>query len=132
MTQGAQFTDSMRRVEPDAIESELDTLWRENNAAALAAGGHADARSSVLTLVVYASSAAAAEQSLQAIETLTTQHPSRSIVVMPTAETQSGHSLEAYIRTRSTTANGMTNYGEEIVLAATLDASRHLAGSSCR
>lgn len=129
MTQGSQLTDNMRLVEPDAIERELDNLWRENNAAALAAGGHADARSSVLTLVVYASSETAAEQSLQAIETLTTQHPSRSIVVMPTAATQSGRPLEAYIRTRSITANGMTNYGEEILLSATPDAARHLAGS---
>ncbi|HEX8731062.1 MAG TPA: glucose-6-phosphate dehydrogenase assembly protein OpcA [Ktedonobacterales bacterium] len=129
MTQGSQLTDSMRLVEPDAIERELDNLWRENNAAALAAGGHADARSSVLTLVVYASGEPAAAQSLQAIQTLTTQHPSRSIVVMPTAATQSGRPLEAYIRTRATSANGMTTYGEEIVLAATQDASRHLAGS---
>ncbi len=71
----------------------------------------------------------AAAQALRAIETLNTQHPSRSIVVMPTTATKNGRPLEAYIRTRATSSNGMSNYGEEIVLCATPDASQHLAGS---
>lgn len=129
MTTILRLTENMRQVEPDAIERELDNAWREENAAALAVGRHAGARSSVLTLVAYATDEVAAEQTLQAIETLTTQHPSRSIVVTPTAETPSGRPLEAYIKTRATTSNGITNYGEEIVLVATPNASQHLAGS---
>lgn len=129
MTPTSQLTKNMRQVEPDAIERELDNAWREANAAALAAGHHAGARSSVLTLVAYATDEAAAEQTVQAIETLTTQHPSRSILVIPMAETPSGHPLEAYIKTRATTTNGVTNYAEEIALCATPSASEHLAGS---
>jgi len=129
MTPTSQLTQNMRQVEPDAIERELDNAWREANAAALAAGGHAGARSSVLTLVAYATDEATAEETMQVIKTLTTQHPSRSIVVIPTDQTPSGRPLEAYINARASSTNGMTSYSEEIVLCATTDASQHLAGS---
>lgn len=129
MTQPSQLTADMHQVEPDAIERELDNAWREENAAALAAGGHAGTRSSVLTLVVYSTDEASAESTLRAIETLTTQHPSRSIIVAPMAETPSGRPLEAYIKTRATMTGGVGSYGEEVVLCATPSASQHLAGS---
>ena len=129
MTQTMRLTENMRQVEPDAIEQELDNAWREANAAILASGGHAGTRSSVLTLVAYATDEASAERTLRAIAGLTTQHPSRSIVVTPTASTQSGRPLEAYVNTRAMNANGVTSYGEEIVLCATQSASQHLAGS---
>lgn len=129
MTNTLRLVENMRQVEPDAIERELDNSWREENAAALDAGGHAGTRSSVLTLVAYATDEASAQQTLRAIETLHTQHPSRTIVVTPTPETPGGRPLEAYINTRANTANGMTAYGEEIVLCATPSASQHLAGS---
>src|SRR5579864_9457377 len=106
MTNTMRLTENMRQVEPDAIERELDNSWREENAAALAAGSHAGTRSSVLTLVAYATDETSAQQTLRAIEKLTTQHPSRSIVVTPTAQTPSGRPLEAYINTRAITANG--------------------------
>ncbi|HEY7974572.1 MAG TPA: glucose-6-phosphate dehydrogenase assembly protein OpcA [Ktedonobacterales bacterium] len=129
MTETPRLTENMRQVEPDAIESGLDNSWRTENAAVLAAGGHAGTRSSVLTLVAYASDETSAERTLRAIEALTTQHPSRSIIVTPVKETDSGRPLEAYINTRAMTANGATSYGEEIVLCATQNTSQHLAGS---
>ena len=129
MTQTSQFTADMHQVEPDAIERELDNAWREENASALAAGGRAGTRSSVLTLVVYATDEASAERTLRTIETLTTQHPSRSIIVAPTAANPSGRPLEAYIKTHAMTTGGVSSYGEEIVLCATTSASQHLAGS---
>lgn len=129
MTDTAELTDSMRQVEPEAIEQELDNSWRRENAAALAAGGHAGSRSSVLTLVAYASDESSAGRTMRAINALTTQHPSRSIVVIPQTTTSSGRPLEAYISTSGRTANGMTSFGEQIVLAATQNAAQHLAGS---
>lgn len=129
MTQTAGLTENMRQVEPDAIESELDNAWRAQNAAVLAAGGHAGTRSSVLTLVVYATGEESADRTLRAIRRLTTQHPSRSIIVNPVAQTPNGRPLEAFINTRAITAGGTTSYGEEIILSATESASQHLAGS---
>ena len=129
MTQSSALTDDMRPVEPDAIETALDTAWREENASVLASGGHAGSRSSVLTLVAYTTDEAGATRTRRAIQALTTQHPSRSIIVSPTAQNPSGKPLEAYIGTRAITANGVTSYGEEIVLCATPSASQHLAGS---
>ncbi|HZC08021.1 MAG TPA: glucose-6-phosphate dehydrogenase assembly protein OpcA [Ktedonobacterales bacterium] len=129
MTQTAGLTENMRQVEPDAIESELDNAWRAENAAVLAAGGHAGTRSSVLTLVAYATNETSAERTLRAIRRLTTQHPSRSIIVNPVAQTPTGRPLEAFINTRAITANGATGYGEEVILCATQSASQHLAGS---
>lgn len=129
MTNTTRLTDKMRQVEPDEIEQELDNSWRQENAAALAAGGHAGARSSVLSLVAYARDEASAERTLDAVAALTTQHPSRVIVVTPMDTTPSGKPLEAYINTRGMTMNGVTSFGEEIVLCATQSASEHLAGS---
>lgn len=129
MTQTSGLTDDMRQVEPDAIETALDAAWREENASVLAAGGHAGSRSSVLTLVAYTTDAIGAARTRRAIQRLTTQHPSRSIIVSPSAQNPSGKPLEAYIGTRALTANGVTSYGEEIVLCATPSASQHLAGS---
>lgn len=129
MTDSAQLTDKMRQVEPDAIEQELDNSWRQENAAALAAGGHAGSRSSVLTLVVYTSDETSAARTMRAIGSLTTQHPSRSIVVTSQAKTTSGKPLEAYISTKTMAANGVTSYGEQVVLCATHSAAEHLAGS---
>src|SRR6185312_7374833 len=110
------LTDNMRQVEPDAIEAELDNAWREENASVLASGGHAGTRSSVLTLVAYTTDEVGALRTLRAIESLTTQHPSRSIIVMPTAQNLSGKPLEAYIKASAQSANGVTSYGERIVL----------------
>lgn len=129
MTDSAQLTDNMRQVEPDTIEQELDNSWRQENAAALAAGGHAASRSSVLTLVVYTSDETSAARTMRAISSLTTQHPSRSIVVTSQAKTASGKPLEAYIGTKSLNSNGVTSYGEQVVLCATQSAAEHLAGS---
>ncbi len=129
MTDTSGLTGTMRQVEPDAIERELDNSWREQNASALASGGHVGTRSSVLTLVVYATDEASAQQTLQAIEALTTQHPSRAIVVTPVASENDGRPLEAFITTRALNFGGVTSYGEEVVLCATPSASHHLAGS---
>lgn len=129
MTDSIGLTAGLRQVEPETIEKSLDAAWREANAAALAGGGQAGARSSVMTLVAYSGDADEATTTLRVIEGLTTQHPSRSIVVAPTAGNPSGRQLEAFINTQAISSSGSTRYGEEIVLCATPTAMRHLAGS---
>src|SRR5215472_13729488 len=112
------LTNAMRQVDPSAIETELDNDWRGNNAKALASGGQAAARSSVLTLVIYSNDDDQARRALEAVDALTGQHPSRSVIVAPLDPSQSNKALEAYIRTRAEGFSGAISYGEEIVLRA--------------
>jgi glucose-6-phosphate dehydrogenase assembly protein OpcA len=123
------LTNAMRQVDPSAIETELDNDWRGNNAKALASGGQAAARSSVLTLVIYSNDDDQARRALESVDALTGQHPSRSVIVAPLDPSQSNKALEAYIRTRAEGFSGAISYGEEIVLRASPSASAHLAGA---
>ena len=73
---------SMRPIELGNIEAELDAMWRETNAHIAATGAQPSSRNSVLTLVVYHHRPAiVGGQLLEVIETLSTQHPSRAIIV---------------------------------------------------
>ena len=136
MTDGATFTNgtngdltaTMRKVEADAVEQELDNSWREANASALASGVHAGTRNSVLTLVVYTDGAEQAQRALSAIEEMTSQHPSRAIIVVPQKQ-NGGAAVETYISTQIQTRNGALSYGEEIVLKAHDGAVPHLPGA---
>lgn len=123
------LTNAMRQVDPSAIETELDNDWRANNAKALASGGQAAARSSVLTLVVYSNNDEQARRALEAVHTLTGQHPSRSVVIAPLYDAASDKALEAYIQTRAEGLTGAISYGEEILLRASPNAEQHLAGA---
>jgi glucose-6-phosphate dehydrogenase assembly protein OpcA len=116
---------SLRPIELGKIEPELDAMWRETNAHIAATGAHAVARNSVLTLVVYTTGRSSAAQLLEVIHTLSSQHPSRAIIV--SADPQSpGSDIQAYI---ATYVSAETNsYGEDIILEAQTDAVRHLPG----
>lgn len=123
------LTTAMRQVEPSAVEAELDNDWRADNARALASGGQAAARTSVLTLVIYSDNDAQAQRALKAVRALTGSHPSRCVVIASLDPNESDKPLTAFIQTRSEGSNGGMSYGEEIVLRASPSASEHLAGA---
>ncbi|HEU0026281.1 MAG TPA: glucose-6-phosphate dehydrogenase assembly protein OpcA [Ktedonobacterales bacterium] len=129
MTETEGLTTAMRQVEPSTIEAELDNDWRVANARALAGGGQAAARTSVLTLVIYSDTDAQAQRALAAVRALTNQSPSRCVVIAPLQDGEKSKPLEAYIQTRAEGMGGNMSYGEEIVLRATPSASEHLAGA---
>ena len=129
MTSIEGLTTAMRQVEPNTIESELDNDWRAANARALAAGGQAAARTSVMTLVIYSENDEQAQRAIRAVRAMTSQHPSRCVVVAPPDTSESDKPLQAFIQTRSEGAGGAMSYGEEIVLRATPSAAEHLAGA---
>ncbi|HEY7848418.1 MAG TPA: glucose-6-phosphate dehydrogenase assembly protein OpcA, partial [Ktedonobacterales bacterium] len=130
MTDIPGLTTAMRQVEPNAIEVELDNDWRASNARALAGGGQAAARPSVLTLVIYSDSDAQAQRAIHAVRALTSQHPSRCVIIVaPLDAASNGKPLEAFIGTHAEGGAGATSYSEEIVLRATASAAEHLAGA---
>jgi len=116
---------SMRQIGLGNIEGELEAMWREANAHIAATGAHALSRNSVLTLVVFTTGRAISGQLLEVIETLSSLHPSRAIIVSADP-TQHGDDIQARI---ATYANPDTNsYGEEILLEAQTGAVKHLPG----
>src|SRR5215469_3703611 len=116
---------SLRPIELGKIEPELDAMWRETNTHIAATGAHAVARNSVLTLVVYTTGRSSAAQLLDVIHTLSSQHPSRAIVVAADPQ-EKGSEIRASIATYvSPEAN---SYGEDVVLEAQTEAVRHLPG----
>ena len=116
---------SMRQVKLDSIELELDRSWREANAYLASTAGHGVARNSVLTLVIITQGLAEAQLLLDAVHTLSAQHPSRAIIVSADPD-QPGQDMQAHIATY-VGANG-ASYGEDIVIEAQRDAARHLPG----
>lgn len=122
---GASGVRGMRPVALDAIESELDNMWRDANARVAATGGHAIARNSVLTLVAFTHGEDNARHLLRRIHALSTQHPSRAIIVAADPQDR-GHDMRAYISTYTST--DLASYGEDIVVVAQSEAIRHLPG----
>lgn len=122
------LTQTMRKVEPEAIETELDTSWRATNASALASGGHAGARNTVMTLVIYANNRSEARRALATLSDPGAQ-ASRAIVIIPSGATGDAP-IEAYIATRPQSQDGSaTSYSEQIVLMAHDSAVQHLPGT---
>jgi glucose-6-phosphate dehydrogenase assembly protein OpcA len=117
---------SMHPVELDAVERELDSLWRETNASVAASGGSAYSRNSVATLVTFLQGASKPGRIIDAIHRLTTTHPSRAIVVVPDGQ-QATTGLRAAVGTF--VAPESTCYGEDILLEASGDAVPHLPGA---
>lgn len=117
----------LRHASLTEIESELDHLWREANENALAGGGNAVARNSVLTLVAYTANQDHARQVLSAVKELIRQHPSRAIVLLAEPERQGGD-IDAYIALPHEGTGASATYCEEIVIDACGDAARHVPG----
>ncbi|HKV84773.1 MAG TPA: glucose-6-phosphate dehydrogenase assembly protein OpcA [Ktedonobacterales bacterium] len=117
---------SMRPVDLDAVERELDNLWRETNTSVAASGGNAYSRNSVLTLVSFLPAGAQPDRIFEAIHRLSTSHPSRAVVVVAN-ERQAEAGLRAAIGTY--VAPESTCYGEDILLEASGDAVAHLPGA---
>jgi glucose-6-phosphate dehydrogenase assembly protein OpcA len=116
---------SMRPTPLGNVEVELDTMWREANARIPITGAPALSRNSVLTLVVYTTGLATAVQLIDVIHTLSSQHPSRAIIISADPG-RTGDGIEARI---STYVNSETNgYGEDILLEAETGAVKHLPG----
>ena len=111
----------LRPVGLDAVERELDNLWRDANARIAATAAHAIARNSVLTLAIFTHQRVDAEQLLQAVHALTTQHPSRAIAVSANPQ-QQGDAIQSYIGTYVDSSS----YGEDILIEAQAGAVKHL------
>jgi glucose-6-phosphate dehydrogenase assembly protein OpcA len=116
---------SLRQIDLRKIEPELDAMWRETNAHIAATGAPAVARNSVLTLVVYTTGRSSAAQLLEVIHTLSSQHPSRAIVVAADPQ-EKGSEIRASIATY--VSQETNSYGEDVVLEAQTEAVRHLPG----
>lgn len=117
---------SMHPVDLDAVERELDSLWRETNASVAASGGNAYSRNSVLTLVSFLQGQSQPGRVLDAIHRLTTTHPSRAVIVV-----EDGQEAPAglYAAVGTFVAPDSTCYGEDILLEAAGDAVQHLPGA---
>jgi len=125
MSEVQDLFPAMRAVQLDTVERELDNIWRETNTQMAIMGGHGFSRNSVLTLVVYTQSLERARRVIAAVHSLTTQHPSRAIIVAADPNA-SGHDIQAYVGTY--VGADSASYGEDIVLVAQADAVRHLPG----
>ena len=125
MSASQNLFSSLRLVELDAVEHELDNMWREANAKAGISGGQAYSRNSVLTLVAYTPSIERAGQFVGLVHSMTTTHPSRAIVVAADPS-DSGAGIQSYIGTYIG-ADG-ASYGEDIVVVAQSEAIQHLPG----
>lgn len=125
MSEVQDLFPAMRPVKLEAVERELDNMWREANTQIALTGGHAFSRNSVLTLVVYTQSLERAQRVIAAVHDLAAQHPSRAIVVAADP-TQGGSEIQAYVGTY--VGADSTSYGEDIVIAAQSGAVRHLPG----
>jgi glucose-6-phosphate dehydrogenase assembly protein OpcA len=109
------------------LEPALDRLWGEANENAVAASGLHVSRNTALTLVVYCTSAEQSPAALAASEEATTQHPARTIVLVP-EPAQQGSQLDASIAVHRQGAGSTAAYGEEITIYARGDAAGHIPG----
>ncbi|HLZ23057.1 MAG TPA: glucose-6-phosphate dehydrogenase assembly protein OpcA [Ktedonobacterales bacterium] len=116
---------SLRPVNLESVESELDNMWREANARTAMAGGQAYSRNSVLTLVAFTPSIQRAHQVINLVHSMTTTHPSRAIVIAADPS-DSGDSITSSIGTY--VGADAASYGEDILVVAQTNAIRHLPG----
>jgi glucose-6-phosphate dehydrogenase assembly protein OpcA len=127
MIQSQEVQSGMRQVDVDNIERELDNMWRQTNASALASGSHPATRNSVLTLVAFTYGEQAALVTRNAVNAMVGMHPSRSVIIAP-LNSHDGPPLESYIDTGLYTSGAGASYGEQIVVLARDDAVPHLSG----
>src|SRR5260370_1521950 len=116
---------ALREVPLEAIERELDNMWREHNASVARGTSQAESRNSVLKLVAFPQGPQHARQVLEAIPALTMQHPSRAIIVSADPADR-GNGMRAHIGTY--VSPDSSSYGEDLVVEAQTEAVRHLPG----
>jgi glucose-6-phosphate dehydrogenase assembly protein OpcA len=126
MLQAPSTRDEAREVPLGQIEATLAQLGRE---ASLHNGGQMAARSSVMTLVAYARGTEQGARVGRAIEGLTGQHPSRSIILMadpdePTAPLTASVAMHCHVPHFGA---GQT-CSEQIKVHARGETAHHLAG----
>lgn len=119
---------NMRNVPLDQVEAELDRMWRDANRSAVAAGGYAAARASVMTLVAYTYTEEQAQRAQKVIEAMGTSHPSR-IIIVATPGTREGPAIEAYVSAHTHTVGTNISYSEQILVEARDGAARHVPGA---
>ncbi len=127
MIQAQEVQSGMRQVDVDNIELELDNMWRQTNASALASGSHPATRNSVLTLVAFTHGEQAAVATRNAVNAMVGMHPSRSVIIVP-LNSHEGPPLQTFIDTGLYTSSAGTSYGEQIVVLARDDTVPHLSG----
>ncbi len=110
------------------VELELDRLWREVNESALAAGEAAVSRNMVHTLVTYTAKPEDAQVALTSVEELASQHPSRSIILLPEPDAPEA-TIDTHVAVHYVRSGTSEGYGEEIVVEARGDAARHVPGA---
>jgi len=109
------------------IEAKLAQLWREADAVTLAAGGQIISRNSVMTLVVIARGDEQSNYVARAIEGLTGQHPSRSIILALHPEEALGSiSASVSIHSHSPNYGASQVRAEQIMIHVRGNATQHI------
>lgn len=129
MMQAPITREEAHEVPLNQIETTLARLGRAVNSSANNNGAHVAPRSSVMTLVAYACGSEQGHRVGKAIEGLTGQHPSRSIILVadpdePTTPLTASVSLHCHVPHQG----GGQTCAEQVKIHARGDASRHLAG----
>lgn len=129
MMQAPITREEAQEVPLGKIEATLAKLSREANSAVISAGGQVAARSSVMTLVAYACGSEQANRVSRAVEGLTGQHPSRSIILAAEPDGQ-GPPLTASVSLHCHVAHQGSGQmcAEQIKIEARGDATKHMAG----
>ncbi len=114
-----------------AVADELARRWTAATAApggTVAEKGMAVARASVMNLIVFVPTPAAADRALDLLLALGNRHPSRAIILIAEANEAAG-SIDAQIRTHCLTgaAETPTCY-DQVILTVRGEAARHLDG----
>lgn len=114
-------------VEIGRIEEELRRAWREDAWRAVDRGAPLATRTSVLNLIVHASSPEEVEQVATAIERLGVHHPSRTIILLAQPDVAEAP-LQAWINSHLLTVPGSERRlrFEQVTIAAHGEAARHL------
>lgn len=123
----SEFDWAGEAVEVGQITEALRRSWREEIARAAREGTSLAARSSVLNLIVHASSPREVEQVATAIERLGIHHPSRAVVLLAQPD-EAGPSLSAWVKSHRVMLPGTSRHlwFEQATIAARGEAARHL------
>lgn len=129
MLQAPVIRQEAHEVPLGQVEATLARLGREANSGAPGTAMSSVARSSVMTLVAYARGAEQARRVSRAVEGLTGQHPSRSIILAVQPDDQSlalSSTVSLHCHTPHAGANPIC--AEQIMINANGAISQHLSG----